>query len=214
MQELSSLSADHHLGRIRMSGTYTVNLLVLRAEWHLGVSVFTGRVKNTAYANLQLCLGDCVARDEGGADLLRLPFIKLLGLASVLLVLLVFVFLRGASLTFSKYLPRFRKTCGWDIFLALILCDIQARRHLLNRFFWLVFVKKQMIGDSWVRTDHRWFNDNMHSRGFVFIRHHRLASLQLVELLASQHSSTQRHSWGLRHSDNLLDASLGSLQLL
>lgn len=45
MQELSSLSADHHLGRIRMSGTYTVDLLVLRAEWHLGVSVFIGMVK-------------------------------------------------------------------------------------------------------------------------------------------------------------------------
>jgi len=45
MQELCGLSANHHLGWVGMSRTDTVDLLMLRTEWHLGVSIlYTGKL--------------------------------------------------------------------------------------------------------------------------------------------------------------------------
>ena len=134
---------------------------------------------NTVIVNLQLHLRDGVAGVIGGADLFWLSLIQMLGLAHVvLLVLLVFVLMRGASLTFNVYLPGFREACGRCIFLgSLILRNIQTRRKLLDRFIWLVPVKKHLIRDGWVRTDHGWFNHDVHCWGFVIIRHHRLSSL-------------------------------------
>lgn len=39
VQEFCGLCTNHHLGRVRLPRAHSVDDLVLRAEWHLGVSV-------------------------------------------------------------------------------------------------------------------------------------------------------------------------------